>query len=45
MDRNNFQMVVEVDSQLFKNELVAFAGSQSQDKLLGVIWGLHTQKK
>lgn len=45
MDRSNFQMLVEVDSQLFENELVAFAGSQSQDKLLGVVQSLHTQKK
>lgn len=44
MDRNNLQMVGEVSSQFLKNELVAFAGLQSQDKLSRVIWGLHTQK-
>lgn len=44
MDRSNFQMLMEVNSQLFENELVAFAGLQSQDKLLGVVQGLRTQK-
>lgn len=45
MDRSNFQMLMEVNSQLCENELAAFAGSQSQDKLLGVVQGLRTQKK
>lgn len=44
MDRNNLQVAGEVSSQFLKSELVAVAGLQSQDKLSGVIWGLHTQK-
>lgn len=42
---NNVQRAVEVHSHSLGKELVVFAGSVSQDELLGVTWGRQTQKE